>query len=170
MSRAVFFEMQESFAWIGSTPALIIISLATVIEIVSNLIPWLDNVLKMITTPVSTIAGIIIACSVLDGMNPAFQWTFGVLAGGGLSTINHLNGICIRGASTAFTGGAANPLLTIVETLLSAVTSFLAFIIPIVMGIVLVIFTVIAVIIVVSLVKKIKNKKTKHLTMQVQPI
>ena len=40
-----------NFTWIGSTPALLTFSVATLLEIAGYYIPWVDNLLDTIATP-----------------------------------------------------------------------------------------------------------------------
>ena len=63
--------LADSFGWIGTVPALITFSVATVLEIAGYFIPWVDNILDTIATPTAVIAGIILTASVITGMSPS---------------------------------------------------------------------------------------------------
>ena len=56
---------QVSFAWLGSWPAMICFGSATIIEIVAYYLPWLDNLLDTITTPLAVGSGTLLLTSVL---------------------------------------------------------------------------------------------------------
>ena len=50
-ARTGHLTIVESFEWIGSTPALVSLAVATVLEIVAYYVPWLDNLLDVVATP-----------------------------------------------------------------------------------------------------------------------
>ena len=101
----------ESFGWIATIPALVAFSIATVLEISAYFIPWFDNVLDTIATPVAVIAGIILMASVITGMSPLLKWALAIIAGGGIAgSIQGLTGIT-RATSSATTG-ATTPAIS----------------------------------------------------------
>src|SRR5215471_8006470 len=79
--------LAAGFAWIGSYPALIAFSVATVLEIAGYYIPWVDHLLDTIATPSAIIAGTIVTASVVTGMSPFLKWTLAVIAGGGAAAL-----------------------------------------------------------------------------------
>ena len=107
-TRAGALELGDSFGWIASTPALIILVAATVAEITAYYVPWLDNLFDAIATPAAVIAGGVLAASVVTGMDPWLRWTLAVIAGGGLAGAVQLSTVAARGASTLATGGLGN--------------------------------------------------------------
>ena len=121
-----------SFQWIGSDIALWTFAIATVLEIGAYYIPWLDNMLDVIATPAAIIAGTIITASMVGGMDPYLKWTLAAIAGGGAAGAVHGATALTRGASTATTGGLANPIFSTIELGISFLTSVLAVIAPVV--------------------------------------
>src|SRR4029079_6096529 len=57
--------LADHFAWIGSTPALISFSVASVLEIAGYYIPWVDNLLDTVATPTAIVAGILVTASAM---------------------------------------------------------------------------------------------------------
>ena len=49
--------LAPGFQWIGTCPALIVFSVATVVEVAGYYIPWVDHALDTIATPAAIIAG-----------------------------------------------------------------------------------------------------------------
>jgi len=128
--------LADSFSWIGTVPALITFSVATILEIAGYYIPWVDNILDTIASPVAVIAGIILMASVVLGMSPLLKWTLAIIAGGGIAaTIQALTGVT-RVTSTATTGGLGNPVLSSVELGSSVTLAAMAVFIPVIAGIV----------------------------------
>jgi len=60
-----YLSLSDSFSWIATYPALITFGVATVLEIAAYYIPWVDNVLDTIASPIAVIAGIILTASVI---------------------------------------------------------------------------------------------------------
>ena len=100
---AGYIQFAPGFEWICSYPAVLIFSIATIIEIVGYFVPHVDNILNAISLPAGAIAGVIVAASVISDMDPMLKWTLAIIAGGGAAT---LTGILSNGAhqvSTAVT-------------------------------------------------------------------
>jgi hypothetical protein len=125
-------QLGDNFAWIGSTPALIAFSVATVLEIAGYYIPWVDNLLDTIATPTAIVAGIIVTASAAGDMSPFFKWTLAVVGGGGTTAIFQGITATARHISSFTTGGLGNPLLSTAEAGGSALLSALAITVPIV--------------------------------------
>src|SRR5215472_11566667 len=62
--------LAHGFAWIGTYPALISFSVATVLEVAGYCIPWLDHLLDTIATPAAIVAGTIVSASLVSNMDP----------------------------------------------------------------------------------------------------
>ncbi len=77
------FEVSETFQFLGSWTAIILLSIATITEILSYYIPYVDSFLDSIATPGATIAGAIIAMLVLPGdLGITAMWAIGIIGGG----------------------------------------------------------------------------------------
>jgi hypothetical protein len=120
-----------SFQWIGTHPALITFGVATALEIAAYYVPWLDNLLDSIATPAAVVAGTVVTASMISGMSPFLQWTLAVIAGGGAAGLVQTATVVTRAASTATTGGIANPLIATGEWVLSLLMSFLTLVVPV---------------------------------------
>ena len=129
-SLAGHLNLDPSFQWIGSYPALITLSVATLLEILGYYIPWVDHLLDTIATPAAVIAGIVVTASVLTDLSPFLQWTLAVIAGGGVAGIVQSATVATRAASTSVSSGLTNPLVATAEAGLSFVTSFLVVVLP----------------------------------------
>lgn len=122
----------QSFQWISSDVALVTFAVATVLEIAAYYIPWLDNMMDTIATPAAIVAGTIVTASMVGGMSPFLQWTLAVIAGGGAAGLIQGTTVVARGASTASTGGIANPIVATAELGSSIVMSILSIVVPII--------------------------------------
>ena len=118
--------------WLGSTPALVALTLATVLEIGAMHVPWLDNALDAIGAPLAMIAGTVVSASMVTDVDPMLLWTMAIIGGGGTAGGVHTLAAGTRAASTVLTGGIANPLITAAETAMAFVVAVLAVVAPIV--------------------------------------
>ena len=108
-ARAGFLTLGSGFQWIGTWPALLAFTVATVLEIGAYYIPWLDHVLDLVTTPAAVVAGTLVMASTITGMDPLLRWSLAIIAGGGAAgAVQAMTGIT-RLASTATTGGCCLP-------------------------------------------------------------
>jgi hypothetical protein len=133
MSLASFsghLSLAPGFQWIGSYPALISLSVATVLEIAGYYIPWVDHLLDTLATPAALVAGTIVTASFVTDVSPFLRWTLAVIAGGGAASLVQASTVLARGASTLTTGGLGNPVFATAELAGSVVTSLLAIVAP----------------------------------------
>jgi hypothetical protein len=125
-------SLSPEFAWIGTWPALAAFSFATALEVTGYYVPWVDNLLDTIATPAAVVAGTIVTASLVTDMSPFLKWTLAVVAGGGAAGLIQGATVTTRAASSAGTGGLANPLLATVELGGSVVTSVLSLLAPLI--------------------------------------
>ena len=134
MSLASLFghlKLSPNFEWMGSYPALAVFGVATCIEIAAFYIPWVDNLLDTVATPMAIAAGTFVTASQIPDGDPMLQWTVALIAGGGSAgTIQAFTGIG-RLASTVMTGGLGNALLSTLESGGSIILSGLAIAVPV---------------------------------------
>lgn len=119
LSCASFFgiiPLNETWAWVGSTPALVILGVASIVESVSYLVPYIDHLLDTIAVPLAGIAGTLVMASTLTDISPAMTWALAIVAGGGAAATIKGTAATTRVASTATTGGLANPVVSVAET------------------------------------------------------
>tara|TARA_R110000868_G_scaffold109560_1_gene297757 strand:+ start:15927 stop:16493 length:567 start_codon:yes stop_codon:yes gene_type:complete len=119
LSLASYFniwELNNSWQWIGSLAAVITLGVATIIEIFAYFIPWVDNVLDSFAVPLAAIAGTAVMVSTVANLDPVVTWSLAIIAGGGTATAIKGASATSRLASTASTGGLANPIVSTVET------------------------------------------------------
>ena len=124
-------KLASGFAWMGSDAALIAFAVATVLEVAGYYIPWVDNLLDTIASPAAIIAGALITASLATDISPFLKWTLAVIAGGGIAGLVQGATVITRGASSAGTGGMANPILATTELGGSLIASLLSLVVPV---------------------------------------
>ncbi|HHV85879.1 MAG TPA: DUF4126 domain-containing protein, partial [Petrimonas sp.] len=73
----------EGFSWMGSIPALLSFGVAAVVEVLAYYIPFVDNLLDNIATPLSVVAGTLLMTSVFPSGSEWMKWIIGFVVGGG---------------------------------------------------------------------------------------
>lgn len=112
-------------------PAVMLaIAIIALVDFVGDKVPAIDHVLHAVGIVVAPIAGAVLALAATgnESVDPAFPVVLGVAAAGA----THAARSIVRPASTAFTGGAGNPVLSLGEDAVSTLLSFSAVIVPVV--------------------------------------
>lgn len=148
--------LNENWLWLGSTTALIILAVASIMESLSYLVPLVDNLLDTIAVPLAGVAGTIVMAGSLTDMSPAMTWALAIVAGGGAAATIKTTAAGARAVSTATTAGVANPVIGLAETAVAVGLSALAIFAPVLAGVVAVIGVVVFIWVVMRL------KRTKH--------
>ena len=131
LARLGVLDLGSSFQFLASTKALALFGVATAIELVGDKIPALDHALDVIGTPLRPAAGALLAASVLGTVtDPLTSVVLGTAVGAPSALVPHAAKAAVRAASTAVTGGLANPLLSFLEDAISIVTFILAVLVP----------------------------------------
>lgn len=157
LSLASYFgvwELNENWQWIGSFAALLTLGVASIAEIFAYFIPWVDNLLDSLAIPLAAIAGTAVMVSTVAGLDPVITWSLAIIAGGGTATAIKGASATSRLASTATTGGIANPVISTIETGTATVVSVASIFAPVIAAIL-----VIAILIVIfSIYRKLRPR------------
>lgn len=129
-SMSGYLSLSHGFEWIGSWPALIAFSTATILEIGTYYIPWIDNIMDALMTPIAVIAGTLATASMISDIPPFFKWSIAVMAGGGVASIIQGGTVALRAASSGTTGGFTNFLVSTAEIIGSIFVTILAIVLP----------------------------------------
>jgi len=131
LARLGVLDLGPSFQFLASNRALVLFGVATAIELIGDKIPAIDHALDVIGTPLRPAAGALLAASVLGTVtDPITSVVLGVTVGAPSAFVPHVAKSALRSASTTVTGGLANPLLSILEDVISVVTFVLAVLLP----------------------------------------
>lgn len=147
-------SVSENFQWMMSNTTTIVLVVASVVEIASYYIAFIDNLLDSIALPASVAAGTLLTTQFLKIDDPTLQWGLGILAGGGVAGTIQAGTSLIRLGSTKFTGGIGNGFFSTFENILSVGISLISLWIPLIMG-------VLAILLVFWMLKKLFSKKKK---------
>jgi hypothetical protein len=132
LARTGHYSVNVHLEWLSSTPALIALSVAALIEILADKVPALDHALDVAQTPVRTVSGALVAAAALAPFPTWAAVLLGVVAGSTTALSIHATKATVRAGSTVATGATANPILSIIEDVICGLSSFLAPVIAIV--------------------------------------
>jgi hypothetical protein len=133
MSAAAYsghLQLGDSFAWLGTLPALTLLGVAAVVEILAYYIPGVDNLLDALATPAALVAGTIVTAAVMTDVPPLVKWSTAVIAGGGVAGLTQSMTAVLRAKSTVLTGGLGNSVIATGELGGSLLVSLLALAAP----------------------------------------
>jgi hypothetical protein len=149
--------VSESFAWLGSLPAVIMLGVAAAAEILAYYIPGVDNLLDAVATPAAMVAGAAVAAAVMTDLPPIVKWTTAIIAGGGAASLTQGATALLRAKSTATTGGVGNSVVATGELGGAVAVSLLALFAPVIALVIVVVFCWI----VVKLMRRLFARKHK---------
>jgi hypothetical protein len=129
-ARVGHLPLAGGFEWLSSTPALVALSTATVLEVGAYYVPWLDHALDVVATPAAVLAGMLAAASVVTDLPPLLKWSTVIIGGGGTAGLIQGASVLLRLKSGALTGGLANPLVSTAELAGAGLTAVLAVLLP----------------------------------------
>lgn len=135
-----WYQLSADMQWVAGWPALIAFGTAAVAEVLAYYIPFIDNLLDTIATPLSAVAGTLLAFSILpvSGDQSLLRWAAAIIAGGATAgTIQAGSGI-LRLLSSKTTAGTGNAVVATGENAAAIGGVTLSFLIPVVAAILLV--------------------------------
>jgi hypothetical protein len=141
-ARSGMLPLSDGFAWLASTPALVTLGTAAVLETLAYYIPGVDHVLDVIASPAALAAGVIASAAVMADVPPAVMWPVAIIAGGGVAGLAKGSAAVARAKTGLVTGGLGNPVVSTVETVGATAFSVLAIALPLVCLIAVVILLV----------------------------
>lgn len=132
-----FIHLAAGFSWIGSWTALICFSVASAGEIAAYYIPFVDNLLDTIATPLAIVAGALISTSVIPASDPMMRWGLGLIGGGGSAAIIQAGTGVLRLFSSKATLGAGNHVVSSGENITAIGGSIVSLLLPVIAAVIL---------------------------------
>lgn len=130
-------QLGTKFEWLTSDGVMIALIVACILEIIGDKIPAVDHFLDATGTFLRPLAGALASASVLTGVDPKIAAILGLIIGAPTSFGLHTLKAGTRVASSATTFGCANPIISLIEDVISFSLSVLSIFAPIVVPIAL---------------------------------
>ena len=135
-------ELNDQMAWLADWPAIVALGVAAVVEFAGDKIPVVDHGLNVLGAFTRPVAGAVAAGSVFAALDPTTAAIAGIIVGAPAAFAFNAAQGGARLASTATTGGIGNPILSLIEDMLSVFTVILAFLAPLLVPVVLIVLAV----------------------------
>ena len=126
-----YLPLGDNFAWLGTAPSLVMLTVAAIVEILAYYIPGLDNLFDALATPAAFVAGTVLSAAVMTDIPPMVKWTAAVIAGGGIAGVTQGVTATLRANSTVWTGGLGNFIIATAELGGALLVAFLALAAPV---------------------------------------
>lgn len=128
-ARFDMITLSEPFAPLESWWAIGVLGVLLIVEVLVDKVPAVDTVNDVINTIIRPAAGAILfaaTAGTITEMSPVLSVILGILAAGTV----HAGKSLARPVVTATTAGVGNPIVSTAEDVVSALTSFLAIVLP----------------------------------------
>jgi hypothetical protein len=127
-----YLHVSPAFAFLGADGTSWLFAGLAVLEFVGDKIPAVDHVLHVLHFGVKPIAAaILVGGAVGTAADPNDAMTYVAMGAAGLNALGIHTGVtALRGASSAMTLGLANPVLSLVEDVVTVGATLLAFVAP----------------------------------------
>jgi hypothetical protein len=131
-------QLNGAYGWLASDLAVGVLLLASLVEIAGDKIPAVDHALDVLGTVARPAAGALAAASVFRGADPTTAAVLGIIIGAPTAFSFHAAKAGTRAASSATTFGIGNPLLSVMEDIVSVLLTLVAFLAPLLVPVLLV--------------------------------
>lgn len=133
----------DQMEWLVSWPAIAALATATVAEFAGDKIPAVDHALNAIGYVTRPVAGAVAAGSVFWAVDPTAAAVAGIIVGAPAALAFNAAQTGARVGSTATTGGLGNPVVSLIEDVLAALTVIVAFLAPVVVPVLLIVLAIV---------------------------
>ena len=123
-------DLAQPFDDLSGTGALVVLGVLTVADFVGDKVPAVDHVLHAAGSVIAPASGAALFTG-QTGADTDLPTLAAVLLGGSVAASIHAGRATIRPISTVGTGGVGNPVLSMVEDVVSAALTLAAFIVPV---------------------------------------
>lgn len=123
-------DLAQPFDDLSGTGALVVLGVLTVADFVGDKVPAVDHVFHAAGSVIAPASGAALFTG-QTGADADLPTLAAILLGGSVAASIHAGRATIRPISTVGTGGVGNPVLSIIEDIVSAALTLAAFIVPV---------------------------------------
>lgn len=160
LARTGHAEVGPAYRFLASDPALIVLGVATIIELLGDKVPAVDHALDHLGTVARPAAGAVLAASVLTKLDPVAALALGLAAGGLTSLGIHAGKSALRLLSTStipLHGGTGNVALSVGEDLVLVAGLLVALLAPVLAFV----LAVVALALSIALLRRLAGRRRK---------
>ena len=136
-----WFKLNPPYDSLGNPWIMILLGILIIIEFLADKLPAFNHINDLLQTFVRPIAGAIVfaaSAKVLTGVSPVLSLACGLLVAG---SVHVAKAGLMRPAVTATTGGAGNIPVSLLEDVVSTITSIMAVVMPVLVAGMILLFT-----------------------------
>jgi hypothetical protein len=130
-ARFFHWELAPSVDWLSSDWSLVTTGVATILEILADKVPFVDNVLDAIQTFLAPVAGVLVSLTPFFHLSPEAAWVLAIVGGATIAGGVHFLAAAARVKSSAVTAGIGNPVLSFAEDAAAFLSLLLSLLAPI---------------------------------------
>jgi len=148
----------QSYGILTNPIVLVVLGILSVLEIVADKIPGVDHVSDAIHTAIRPVMGALIFAgtnNVVSHQSPLLAGALGLVLAGG---VHATKALAVRPVTTATTAGIGNPVVSIIEDIISVASVVLAIFVPVVALILFIIFIVLFVLLFRRILRRRREK------------
>ena len=119
MARYAHVPTPGMLDWTATDAGFLLLLVATLLEVLGDKVPAVDHVLDAGATFLKPAAGLILPAALLYDASPMGAWVLGIAAGAPIALGVHATKAGTRAVSSATTVGTANPIISLLEDVLS---------------------------------------------------
>ncbi|MGK7911332.1 MAG: DUF4126 domain-containing protein [Synechococcus sp.] len=152
--------LNEQLGWLASQNAIVVLAIATVLEIVADKIPAVDHAMDTIGIVIRPAAGALAMSAAIADIDPLIAITLGIAAGGTSAEVVELGKATTRVFANVTSFGIGGRALSVTEDGLAISGIVLGFLMPIIIGCCVAVLTIVGIL---SLPKLIRIfRKCQH--------
>ena len=129
-SRAGAFTLHGNYEWLSSTTGLVVLLTAAISEIAAYFIPFVDNALDVVATPLALGAGALSMLVSFGDHTGVIPWALALILGAGTSGVVQAATVKLRALSSGTTAGAGNAVVSGGELVGASALSLVAVLVP----------------------------------------
>jgi hypothetical protein len=129
--------LSGSFGWLGSNTAIAVLLVATLIEIIADKVPAVDHALHSVATFVRPLAAAVAMAAAFTHLDPMVAGILGLMIGAPTALGFHTLKAATRVGSSITTLGCANPVLSLIDDVVSFAMTMIAIFTPLLVPLVL---------------------------------
>lgn len=129
-ARTDVIALASGMEWMGSNWAIGAAAALLILDFIGDKVPAIDSAVHVVGLVVHPVVGATVLgaqANLLSDVNPALGWAAGAALGGGV----HAARSAIRPVVTATSAGVGNPIVSLIEDIVSFIMTLLAVVIPI---------------------------------------
>jgi hypothetical protein len=153
--RLGYADLAAPYNVLSSNAGLVVLAVLLLIEVFADKVPGVDHINDVVNTVIRPAAGgvLFLSSSGAGTLNPALAALLGIITAGSI----HATKATARPLVTATTAGLGNPVVSVIEDVLSFVAAFLAIVAPVLV----IVFLLLLLALTFRLIRRLRAKRAR---------